>query len=122
MTYDAVTQVVKSDVLIISLGERMFLKNGEVQRHRADIRNKMRELARLVLVAREIDKDIVFLKDLINPGKFNTVLEAVKKMTGFDNLTNRFSVPSTALKLRHSLVKVSYILQGEALRQEDDTF
>ena len=122
MTYDAVTQVVKSDVLIISLGERMFLKNGEVQRHRADIRNKMRELARLVLVAREIDKDIVFLKDLINPGKFNTVLEAVKKMTGFDHLTNRFSVPSTALKLRHSLVKVSYILQGEALRQEDDTF
>ena len=81
----------------------------------------MRELARLVLVAREIDKDIVFLKDLINPGKFNTVLEAVKKMTGFDHLTNRFSVPSTALKLRHSLVKVSYILQGEALHQEGDT-
>lgn len=120
MTYDPVTQVVKSDVLIISLGERMFLKNGEVGRHRADIRNKMRELARLVLMARTIDKDIVFLKDLINPGKFNTVLEAVKRMNGFDESTNRFSVPSTALKLRHSLVKVSRILQGEALRQEDD--
>ncbi len=120
MTYDALTQVVKSDVLIVSLGERMFLKNGEVGRHRADIRNKMGELARVVLVARKIDKDIVFLKDLINPGKFNTVLEAVKQMTGFDNLTNGFSIPSPALKLRHSLVKVSYILQGEALRQEDD--
>lgn len=120
MTYDDITQVVKSDSLILSLGERMFLKNGEVGRHRADIRNKMRELARLLLVARAIDKDIVALKDLINPAKFNTVLEAVKKMTGFDSSTNRFSVPSTALKLRHSLVKVSYILQGEALRQEDD--
>ncbi|XP_029934175.1 uncharacterized protein LOC115378143 [Myripristis murdjan] len=120
MTYDAVTQVVKSDVLIISLGERMVLKNGESGRHRADIRNKMRELARLVLVARTMDKDIFFLKDLITPGKFNTVLEAVKKMTGFDSSTNRFSVPSTALKLRHSLVKVSYILQGEGLRQDDD--
>ena len=120
MTYDSVTQVVKSDYLILSLGERMFLKNGEVQRHRADIRNKMRELARLLLSARKIDKDIIFLKDLIDPGKFNTVLEAVKNMTGFDALTNKFSVPSTALKLRHSLVKVSYIVQGEALRQEDN--
>ncbi|XP_051981270.1 uncharacterized protein LOC127642861 [Xyrauchen texanus] len=120
MTYDAVTQVVKSDPLILALGERMFLKNGEVSRHRADIRNKMRELARLLLVTRTIDKDIVTFKDLINPGKFNTVLDGVKKMTGFDNSTNRFSIPSTALKLRHSLVKLSYILQGEALRQEDD--
>ncbi|XP_038588945.1 uncharacterized protein LOC119914037 [Micropterus salmoides] len=120
MTYDTVTQAVKSDVLIISLGERMFLKNGEVRRHQADIRNKMRELARLVLVARKMDNDIVFLKDLITPGKFNTVLEAVKQMTGFNTLTNRFSIPSTALKLRHSLVKVSYILQGDAIRQEDD--
>lgn len=71
-------------------------------------------------MARTIDPDFVFLKDLINPGKFNTVLEAVKKMTGFDSLSNRFSIPSTALKLRHSLVKVAYILQGEALHQEDD--
>ncbi|XP_073690489.1 uncharacterized protein [Garra rufa] len=120
MTYDAVTQVVKSDQLILSLGERMFLRNGEVPRYRADIRNKMRELARLLMTARKFDKGIVTLKDLINPGKFNTVLESVKIMTGFDRSTNRFSVPSTALKLRHSLVKVSHILQGEALRQEDD--
>ncbi|XP_041853923.1 uncharacterized protein LOC121648062 [Melanotaenia boesemani] len=119
MTYDKVTRLVMADALIISLGERMFLKNGEIGRHRADIRNKMRELARLVLVARNIDKDIVFLKDLICPGKFNTVLEAVKQMTGFNASSNRFAVPSTALKLRHSLVKVSCILQGEALRQED---
>ncbi len=117
MTYDAVTQVIQSDSLILSLGESWTTPFG---RHRADIRNKMRELARLLLVARAIDKDIVALKDLINPGKFNTVLDAVKKMTGFDESTNRFSVPSTALKLRHSLVKVSHILQGEALRQEDE--
>lgn len=83
MTYDDVSQLVKADTLI-SLGERMFLKNGEVGRHRADIRNKMRELARLVLMARNVDKDIVFLKDLICPSKFNTVLEAVKQMTGFN--------------------------------------
>lgn len=88
MTYDAVTHLVKSDILIIALGERMFLRNGEVKQHRADIRNKMRELARLVLAAITIDTDIVFLKDLINPGKFNTVLEAVKKMAGFDILSN----------------------------------
>ncbi|XP_051810227.1 uncharacterized protein LOC127535707 isoform X2 [Acanthochromis polyacanthus] len=106
MTYDAVTRRVKSNQLILSLGERMFLKNGEVGCHRADMRNKMRELTRLVLVARDLDKDTVFLKDLITPAKFNTVLAAVKKMTGFDHLTNRFAVPSTALKLRHSPMKV----------------
>lgn len=123
MANDAVTHLVTSDILIIALGERMLLRNGEVKRHRADIRNKMRGLARLVLVARTIDTELtqtLSLKDLINPGKFNTVLEAVKRMTGFDSLSNRFSIPSTALKLRHSLVKVAYILQGEALHQEDD--
>lgn len=67
-----------------------------------------------------MDTDISSLKDLINPAKFNTVLEAVKEMTGFDHTTNRFSIPSTALKMRHSLVKVSYILQGQALRQDDE--
>ncbi|XP_049928186.1 uncharacterized protein LOC126407385 isoform X2 [Epinephelus moara] len=119
MSYDPMSVLVKSDTLIISLGERMFLNGGEVQRREADIKNKMRELARLVLQARKIDKDIVFLKDLITPEKFNTVLEAVKQMNGFDETTNRYSVPSTALKLRSSLTHVVEILEGEAVRQQD---
>ena len=49
MAYDTVTQVVKSDTLILSLGERMFSKNGENVRQWSDIRNKMMELARLLL-------------------------------------------------------------------------
>ena len=120
MAYDTVTQVVKSDALILSLGERMFSKNGENVRQWSEIRNKMRELARLLVAAREIDGDIVSLKDLISPVKFDTVLEAVKKMTGFDVSTRRFSVPSTALKLRYSLVTVTSILQAQALRQQDN--
>lgn len=31
MANDAVTHLVTSDILIIALGERMFLKNGEVK-------------------------------------------------------------------------------------------
>ncbi|XP_030266833.1 uncharacterized protein LOC115578126 isoform X2 [Sparus aurata] len=120
MAYDTVTQVVKSDTLILLLGERMFAENGENVRQWSDIRNKMRELARLLVAAREIDRDIVFLKDLISPAKFNTVLEAVKKMTGFDDVTHQFSVPSTALKMRYSLVTVTSILQGQALHQQDN--
>lgn len=120
MVYDRVTQIVSADPLIISLGERMFSKNGEVVRHHSDIRNKMREMARLVMEARKVDKDIVHLQDLIDPSKFDTVLQAVKTMTGFDELNNRFTIPSTALKLRHSLVKVTGILQGEAIRQGDN--
>lgn len=66
MTYDTVTQVVKSDTLILSLEDRMFAKNGENVRQWSDIRNKMRELARLLVAARDIDRDIVFLKELIS--------------------------------------------------------
>ena len=62
MTYDTVTQVVKSYTLILSLGHRKFAKNGENVRQWSDIRNKMRELARLLVAARDIDRDIVFLK------------------------------------------------------------
>ena len=98
----------------------MFAKNGENVRQWSDIRNKMRELARLLVAAREIDRDIVFLKDLISPSKFNTVVESVKKLTEFDDSRCRFSVPSTLLKLRCSLVTVTSILQGQALHRQDN--
>ena len=85
------------DPLIISLGVRMFSKNGEVRRPHSDIQNKMCELARLVLEARKVDSGIKNLKD----SKFNKVLQAVTTMTAFDELNNTFLTPSTALKLQH---------------------
>ncbi|XP_060916511.1 uncharacterized protein LOC132991681 [Labrus mixtus] len=118
MACDIVTKVVKSDVLIIAFGERVFPKDRKEGQHRADIRNKMRQLARLVLAAREIDPEIISLKDLINPGKFGAVLEAVKTMARFESAQSVMA-PSTASNLHHALLKVSLILQGQALRQQD---
>lgn len=48
MMFDTITQVVKTDMLILSLGERMFLRNGQEW---AEMKNSMKILAKLILVA-----------------------------------------------------------------------
>jgi hypothetical protein len=65
----------------------------------------MKELARLVVCARSMDKTITWLSDCLHPVKFETALAAVRQTCGFCPDTNTYNIPSLALKLGHSLKK-----------------
>jgi len=55
----------------------------------------------------------------VRPANFDVVIKAVKKVSGYDEEKHFYRTPSLALKLGHSLQKVSYFLHCRALMAED---
>lgn len=55
----------------------------------------------------------------MRPANFDVVIKAVKKVSGYDDEKHCYRTPSLALKLGHSLQKVSDILHCRALMAQD---
>ena len=49
-----------------------------------------------------------------------TLIKAVKKVAGFDEVTGIYKSPSLALKIGHSLRRVSELIMCQFLMDEDD--
>ncbi|XP_069110207.1 uncharacterized protein [Argopecten irradians] len=119
MKADKVTQVVRNDATIIRLGEKLFQKHGHLPHLFVYVSQKMRELGRFLLSAREVDTDINSLADVLKPEKFPTVLKSTRHLCGYSCSENKFSNPSLALKIGHLLKKCAMIQKANALMTED---
>ncbi|KAL1268444.1 hypothetical protein QQF64_033807 [Cirrhinus molitorella] len=118
MNYDDVSCTIHSDTCIMQLGEHMFNRMGtDVTKHDY-IRQKMREVGRLLLEARKITP-LRTMADFIIPANFKHVISAVKVVSGFDEETNSYRIPSLALKLGHSLNKICSIVERNAMMYGD---
>lgn len=123
MKNDEVTQCVKTDSLLCILGTNMIKKVGKDRI--TNVRQKLRELGRLLLVLNKLNSPCKFFFDYLCPEHFDDVLDAVKKLCNSeDGQTMRgcekYELPSLALKLGHSLKKLAQIKVGQALRKRDD--
>ncbi|KAK0151593.1 hypothetical protein N1851_007106 [Merluccius polli] len=78
----------------------------------------MREMGRLVLLAKTLGK-LKTIHDLFLPANFCHVVKAVKMVCGWSEDTSSFKIPSLALKLGHSLTKISDIAEFEARMSEN---
>ena len=119
MNVDDVSLCVRSDNLLIQYGNKLCIrhrKSGDQQHY---ISNKMRELARLLLEARQYSTNIKTMNDIILPNNFDFVVQAVTELAGWDEETGRVKTPSIGIKLGHSLVKLSKIRKGEAIIKND---
>ncbi|KAG7456743.1 hypothetical protein MATL_G00239180 [Megalops atlanticus] len=119
MQQDEVSLHAKHDPLICKFGDMLFAKHGHDQTQHTYIATKMRELSRFVLAIQEIDHSIKFLQDIIMPSRFSLAVEGVKKVGGYDTVTNKYKVPSLTLKIGYSLKKAADIAVGEAVIAED---
>ncbi|XP_033096320.1 uncharacterized protein LOC117100633 isoform X2 [Anneissia japonica] len=120
LTCDSVGQVVKCDNLILQFGEKLCSKHGHDPDQHTNIRTKMREVARLVIAFRKLTKSTnASLSSLIDPECFLDVVSAAKLVSGYDECTQTYSIPSLALKLGHSLKTCSLIQKGNALVKGD---
>ena len=94
----------------------MFDKFNDTSRHGYHIRERLRELGKLLINLRERDgKPRRDLKSFIDPSKRDFFCDTVKEMSNSDGKSRN----TLALKLGHSIVKVCTILWGQAMRLTD---
>uniref|UniRef100_A0A096LQ63 Uncharacterized protein n=1 Tax=Poecilia formosa TaxID=48698 RepID=A0A096LQ63_POEFO len=118
MKDDEITSTVRSDFCILQLAQSFFNKYGQDPTKYDYIRQRLRESGRLLLTLRkEFSRHT--LEDAVKPANFDVVIKAVNKVSGYDEEKHHYRTPSLALKLGHSLQKVSDILHCRALMAQD---
>ena len=122
MVLDDISLICKTDPLIKQFGLRMYRKLGNQQNRRQYISGKLRELGRLVkkLQVSDTDPPSSFLSAFLTPEKFDAIVEAVRSICDFDIETNKYGVPSLALKLGHSLKKCALMQKASFIREGVD--
>ena len=121
MRNDDTTLVAKSDDLILGVGKLLVEKHGVTKAQ--DTSQTMRELSRLLIELRRIEENPhAKLQSYIRPGKFDTVVDAVKTLCAFDVQDGHQNVgtPSLALKIGYALKKCANIIIGKSLREENE--
>lgn len=63
--------------------------------------------------AKEVYKEIESLKQLFDPKKYKTCVNAVQKLAGFDKEKNRYKIPSIARKIGADIRKCAEILRSQ---------
>ncbi|KAL6466660.1 hypothetical protein MHYP_G00244640 [Metynnis hypsauchen] len=119
MNPDPITNIVKNDQVIIDVGQHLLNKGGTSAKNQQSVREKMREMGRLIRNARKVTT-LKKMEDLINPKKYMETVKAVKLTCGYDSETNKFLIPSLANKLGNTLVKVSKLLKAQGLISNND--
>ncbi|KAL6476808.1 hypothetical protein MHYP_G00153070 [Metynnis hypsauchen] len=119
MNPDPITNIVKNDQVIIDVGQHLLNKGGTSAKNEQSVREKMREMGRLIRNARKVTT-LKKMEDLINPKKYMETVKAVKLTCGYDSETNKFLIPSLANKLGNTLVKVSKLLKAQGLISNND--
>lgn len=119
MKQDEVASVVRNDFSIIQFAQSLYNKHGQDPTKYEYIRQKLREVGRLLLCLRT-DFSVHNLEDAVKPANFQRVVQAVKKVSGFDEEKHSYQKPSLALKLGHTLQKIADIIHCRALMAEDE--
>ncbi|XP_063061964.1 uncharacterized protein LOC134454738 isoform X2 [Engraulis encrasicolus] len=114
MTQDDITDTIKRDPSIIKMGEHLYNKVGSDPSKHQYIRQKLREVGRLLLYSKEVGH-LKTMSDFVIPANFPHVVSAVRHVSGFSAEKNNFRIPSLALKLGHSLKKIADIIECEAM-------
>ncbi|KAG7999744.1 hypothetical protein GBF38_000001 [Nibea albiflora] len=114
MNPDPITDIIKNDQVVTDIGQHLLNKGGTSAKNQQCVREKMREMGRLIHNARRVTT-LKKMEDLINPKKYMETVKAVKATCGYDSETNKFLIPSLANKLGHALVKASKLLKAQGL-------
>ena len=119
MRNDDTSNVARKDQLIVNFGSSVFDKVGS--KNANDVSQRMRQLARLLILLRDGGHQEANLEDFIDTAKFDDLVSAVNKLCGFrDESHLEIGIPSLALKLGHSIKRCALVLRSCALRQKDE--
>ena len=97
---DSVSEAVKKDSLILAYGERLYQKNGHRRHKWNGIRQKLRQMARLVIHVQSINTSLRYLASLFDTTQFPTVISAVRALCGYSSESNKFQEPIPCFEIR----------------------
>ncbi|KAJ8018971.1 hypothetical protein HOLleu_42719 [Holothuria leucospilota] len=115
MTQDDIALMIQNDYML-RFGEHFISKAGHKSHSERYIAQKMRELGRLQEF-HKITQTPMACFDLVNPLRFDKVIEATKECSGFNSEDNTFQIPSLALKTGHNLNKCEIVL-AESIKKK----
>lgn len=122
MNNDDVSLLCKTDSLIKMYADKMTERHGHDNYLSGYIRQKIREVGRMVLQYRSLTgQPSAQLCDILCPKNFDDAILATKLTAGFEEGTNLYKTPSLALKIGHGLKTCTEILRGKALVNGDES-
>ncbi|KAG6461028.1 hypothetical protein O3G_MSEX012370 [Manduca sexta] len=117
---DEISDIVRHDFLILSFGTKLFKKKKE-HRSRKAICSKMRDLATLLKIARNEYPEINTFAELLDPLRYENLIDCIKKMCGFNNETGDVDITSIPARLRPSLLSCVDILYTQTILDKSST-
>ncbi|XP_047669341.1 uncharacterized protein LOC125141181 isoform X1 [Tachysurus fulvidraco] len=118
MNLDEITAAVKNDCCIIQVGEHLLNKGGISAKNEAYVRQKLRELGRLLVSGSKV-ASLKRMEDFLDPQNYMKTVKAVRHACGYDYQTNTYRTPSLAKKHGISLMKLSKLTKAKALINKD---
>uniref|UniRef100_A0A1A8S1J5 Si:dkey-51d8.9 n=1 Tax=Nothobranchius rachovii TaxID=451742 RepID=A0A1A8S1J5_9TELE len=118
MKYDKVTQLIQNDKQLLQFGQHLYDLNGSRKNRHDYIRQRLRELGRLLLTAQK-STPIQKAEELIYPANFNHLISAVKELAGYNPTNNTFRKPTLALKIGNSLGIICELVETDNLSSVD---
>ncbi|XP_038147926.1 uncharacterized protein LOC119787925 isoform X2 [Cyprinodon tularosa] len=118
MNQDQIAFAIKGDSCILNYGFRLFKKNEKIVSQHSYIRQKLRELGRLLLEAKKATH-VKTIQELIKPEQYTQVVKAAKILSGFSEETGKYQRPSLLRKVGHSLHSLAMFIKSEGLKKKD---
>lgn len=118
MKQDKVALAIKPDHCILEFGFRLFFKNEKNLQQHQYIKQKLRELARLLLEVRK-QAPVNSVKELIKPEKYRLVVTVAKQLSGFNEEAGRCKNSSLICKVGHSLHALALFIKSEGLKNKN---
>lgn len=116
---DNVASIVRNDFYLVRYAESLYRKHGHDPTKHVYIRQKIRQVGKFLLAFRKTSNLLNF-EDAVKPENFLKVTEAVKNVAGYNRETNGYKVPSLAIKIGTSLLKINDIIHGHAIMTDNE--
>lgn len=117
MRGDNVSEEILNDVLIFSWGDDL-LKKTPNNRSKYHLVAKMRRCANLVIQMRILNPKYTDMLSILKPHAFDDVIEATKRISGYDPVSRTFRASSTALQLGGYLKQIADLTKKIVLRKK----
>ncbi|KAK9876332.1 hypothetical protein WA026_012632 [Henosepilachna vigintioctopunctata] len=114
---DEVIEEILFDDLCIDYGNKLCRTYRTNEQHNGMIRTRLREMGKFLIEIKKQNKNIFQLKDVLLPEHYDTIINAINAVAGYDEDTGVYNAPSTAYNLGLHVKQITQQLQTLYIRE-----